>query len=50
MHVEFVPSVPDAQPVETYLAVFESGAGVLTADTLPEEKAKELAAVEVAID
>jgi UDPglucose--hexose-1-phosphate uridylyltransferase len=33
-----------------YLAGSEAGAGAFTADTLPEEKAKELAAVEVAID
>ena len=33
-----------------YLAGSEIGAGVFTADTVPEEKVKELQAVEVDID
>jgi UDPglucose--hexose-1-phosphate uridylyltransferase len=33
-----------------YLAGSELGAGVFTADTLPEEKAAELRAIEVSID
>jgi UDPglucose--hexose-1-phosphate uridylyltransferase len=33
-----------------YLAGSEAGAGVFTADTLPEDKARELQAVEVASD
>jgi UDPglucose--hexose-1-phosphate uridylyltransferase len=33
-----------------YLAGSEIGAGVFTADTVPEEKVKELQAVQVVID
>jgi UDPglucose--hexose-1-phosphate uridylyltransferase len=33
-----------------YLAGSEMGAGVFTADTLPEEKAKELQAIEVVLE
>ena len=49
VHVEFYPAYRMPNRLK-YLAGSESGAGVFTADTLPEEKAKELAAVEVAID
>jgi UDPglucose--hexose-1-phosphate uridylyltransferase len=33
-----------------YLAGSELGAGVFTADTLPEDKAAELRAIEVSVD
>jgi UDPglucose--hexose-1-phosphate uridylyltransferase len=49
VHVEFYPAYRMPNRLK-YLAGSEAGAGVFTADTLPEEKAKELAAVEVAID
>ena len=49
VHVEFYPAYRMPNRLK-YLAGSETGAGVFTADTLPEEKAKELAAVEVAID
>ena len=49
VHVEFYPAYRMPNRLK-YLAGSESGAGAFTADTLPEEKAKELAAVEVAID
>ena len=45
-HVEFYPAYRMPGRLK-YLAGSEMGAGVFTADTLPEEKAKELQAVTV---
>ena len=45
-HVEFYPAYRMPGRLK-YLAGSELGAGVFTADTLPEEKAAELRAVEV---
>ena len=49
LHAEFYPAyrMPDRLK---YLAGSEIGAGVFTADTLPEEKADELKAVQVNVD
>ena len=48
LHIEFYP--PYRMPGRLkYLAGSEIGAGVFTADTLPEEKAAELRAVEVSL-
>jgi UDPglucose--hexose-1-phosphate uridylyltransferase len=47
-HVEFYPAYRMAGRLK-YLAGSELGAGVFTADTLPEEKAKELQAIEVTL-
>ncbi len=47
-HVEFYPAYRMAGRLK-YLAGSEMGAGVFTADTLPEDKARELQAVEVSL-
>jgi len=47
-HVEFYPAYRMPGRLK-YLAGSEMGAGVFTADTLPEEKARELQAIEVAL-
>ena len=47
-HVEFYPAYRMPGRLR-YLAGSELGAGVFTADTLPEEKAKELQAIEVTL-
>ena len=47
-HVEFYPAYRMPGRLK-YLAGSEMGAGVFTADTLPEDKAKELQAVEVTL-
>jgi UDPglucose--hexose-1-phosphate uridylyltransferase len=49
VHVEFYPAYRMPARLK-YLAGSELGAGVFTADTLPEEKARELQAVEVDLD
>ena len=49
LHVEFYPAYRMPGRLK-YLAGSEIGAGVFTADTLPEEKARELQAVEVTLD
>jgi UDPglucose--hexose-1-phosphate uridylyltransferase len=49
VHVEIDPAFRMPGRLK-YLACTELGAGVFTADTLPEDKAAELRAVEVAID
>ena len=49
LHVEFYPAFRMPNRLK-YLAGSEAGAGVFTADTLPEDKAAELQAVEVSID
>ena len=49
LHIELYPAYRMAGRLK-YLAGSEVGAGVFTADTLPEEKARELQAVMVAID
>ena len=49
LHVEFYPPLRMKDRLK-YLAGSEIGAGVFTADTVPEEKAAELAAVPVALD
>jgi UDPglucose--hexose-1-phosphate uridylyltransferase len=49
LHVEFYPAYRMAGRLK-YLAGSELGAGVFTADTLPEETAAELRAVEVHLD
>jgi UDPglucose--hexose-1-phosphate uridylyltransferase len=49
LHVEFYPAYRMRGRLK-YLAGSELGAGAFTADTLPEEKAAELRAVEVSID
>jgi UDPglucose--hexose-1-phosphate uridylyltransferase len=49
VHVEFYPAYRMRGRLK-YLAGSESGAGVFTADTLPEDAARELQAVEVAVD
>jgi UDPglucose--hexose-1-phosphate uridylyltransferase len=48
-HVEFYPAYRMPGRLK-YLAGSEMGAGVFTADTLPEEKAKELQAIEVVLE
>jgi UDPglucose--hexose-1-phosphate uridylyltransferase len=48
-HVEFYPAYRMPGRLK-YLAGSEMGAGVFTADTLPEEKARELQAVRVSLD
>jgi UDPglucose--hexose-1-phosphate uridylyltransferase len=47
-HVEFYPAYRMPGRLK-FLAGSEMGAGVFTADTLPEEKAKELQAIEVTL-
>ena len=49
LHIEIYPAYRMPGRLK-YLAGSEVGAGVFTADTLPEEKARELQAVEVTID
>jgi UDPglucose--hexose-1-phosphate uridylyltransferase len=49
LHAEFYPAYRMPGRLK-YLAGSEIGAGVFTADTLPEEKAQELRAVKVAVD
>ena len=49
LHLEFYPAYRMRNRLK-YLAGSELGAGVFTADTLPEDKAAELRAVEVSID
>jgi UDPglucose--hexose-1-phosphate uridylyltransferase len=49
LHIEFYPAYRMRGRLK-YLAGSELGAGVFTADTLPEAKAAELRAVEVSID
>ena len=49
LHIEFYPAYRMPGRLK-YLAGSEMGAGVFTADTLPEDKAKELQAVEVEIE
>jgi UDPglucose--hexose-1-phosphate uridylyltransferase len=49
LHVEFYPAYRMRDRLK-YLAGSEMGAGVFTADTLPEEKAAELRAIEVQVD
>ena len=49
LHMEFYPAYRMPGRLK-YLAGSEIGAGVFTADTLPEEKARELQAVEVTLD
>ena len=48
LHVEFYPPLRMKDRLK-YLAGSEMGAGVFTADTLPEEKAAELAAIPVSV-
>jgi UDPglucose--hexose-1-phosphate uridylyltransferase len=49
LHIEFYPAYRMPGRLK-YLAGSEIGAGVFTADTLPEEKVKELQAVEVKLE
>jgi UDPglucose--hexose-1-phosphate uridylyltransferase len=49
LHIELYPAYRMTGRLK-YLAGSEVGAGVFTADTLPEEKARELQAVQVSID
>jgi UDPglucose--hexose-1-phosphate uridylyltransferase len=49
VHVEFYPAYRMPGRLK-YLAGSETGAGVFTADTLPDDKAAELRAVEVSVD
>ncbi len=49
LHVEFYPPCRRRGTLK-YLAGSELGAGVFTADTLPEERARELAAVPVSLE
>jgi UDPglucose--hexose-1-phosphate uridylyltransferase len=49
LHIEIYPAYRMPQRLK-YLAGSEIGAGVFTADTMPEEKVRELQAVEVRID
>jgi UDPglucose--hexose-1-phosphate uridylyltransferase len=49
LHIEVLPYLRMPGRLK-YLAGSEIGAGAFTADTLPEEKAKELRAVEVSLD
>jgi UDPglucose--hexose-1-phosphate uridylyltransferase len=49
LHIEFYPAYRMPNRLK-YLAGSEAGAGAFTADTLPEDKASELQAVEVQID
>jgi UDPglucose--hexose-1-phosphate uridylyltransferase len=48
LHIEFYPAYRMRARLK-YLAGSELGAGVFTADTLPEDKAKELRAIEVVL-
>ncbi len=49
LHIEIYPALRQRERLK-YLAGSEIGAGVFTADTLPEEKAAELRAVEVQLE
>ena len=49
LHVEFYPAYRMRGRLK-YLAGSELGAGVFTADTLPEDKVKELRAIEVSVE
>ena len=49
VHVEFYPAYRMPNRLK-FLAGSETGAGVFTADTLPDEKAAELRAVEVSLE
>ena len=49
VHVEFYPAYRMPNRLK-FLAGSETGAGVFTADTLPDDKAAELGAVEVSLD
>jgi UDPglucose--hexose-1-phosphate uridylyltransferase len=49
LHAEFFPAMRMRGRLK-YLAGSEIGAGVFTADTLPEQKAAELRAVDVDLD
>ena len=49
LHAEFYPAYR-MQGRLKYLAGSETGAGVFTADTVPEDKVKELQAIRVEID
>jgi len=49
VHIEFYPAYRMPNRLK-YLAGSETGAGVFTADTLPDEKAAELKAVEVSLE
>jgi UDPglucose--hexose-1-phosphate uridylyltransferase len=49
LHAEFYPAYRMPGRLK-YLAGSEVGAGVFTADTMPEEKVKELQAVQVDVD
>ena len=49
LHIEFYPAYRMPNRLK-YLAGSETGAGVFTADTLPDEKAAELRAVEVSLE
>ena len=49
LHIEFYPALRMPNRLK-YLAGSEIGAGVFTADTLPEQKAAELKAVQVSLD
>ena len=49
LHIEFYPAYRMPNRLK-YLAGSEAGAGVFTADTLPDEKAAELQAVEVSLE
>jgi UDPglucose--hexose-1-phosphate uridylyltransferase len=49
LHAEFYPAYRMPERLK-FLAGSEIGAGVFTADTLPEEKVKELQAVQVKVD
>ena len=49
VHVEFYPAYRMPGRLK-YLAGSEAGAGAFTADTLPEDKARELQAVEVTLE
>jgi UDPglucose--hexose-1-phosphate uridylyltransferase len=49
LHAEFYPALRMPERLK-YLAGSELGAGVFTADTLPEQKARELQAVLVDVD
>ena len=49
LHIEFYPAYRMPGRLK-YLAGSELGAGVFTADTLPEEKAAELRAVDVSAE
>jgi UDPglucose--hexose-1-phosphate uridylyltransferase len=49
VHIEFYPAYRMQNRLK-FLAGSESGAGVFTADTLPEDTARALQAVEVSVD